>query len=64
MWLQQGGSLANWHNNVRDFLNEQFENQSIERNGPIEWPPRSPDLTSPDYHSWGFLKGVIYYNLA
>ena len=22
----------------------------------VAWPPRSPDLTSPDYFLWGFVK--------
>jgi hypothetical protein len=26
------------------------------------WPPRSPDLTSPDYFLWGYLKGTVYQN--
>jgi len=26
------------------------------------WPPRSPDLTPPDYFLWGYLKGTVYQN--
>jgi len=26
------------------------------------WPPRSPDLTPPDYFLWGYLKGRVYRN--
>jgi len=26
------------------------------------WPPRSPDLTPPDYLLWGYLKGRVYRN--
>jgi len=26
------------------------------------WPPRSPDLTQPDYLLWGYLKGRVYRN--
>ena len=26
------------------------------------WPPPSPDLTTPDYLLWGYLKGRIYQN--
>jgi len=26
------------------------------------WPPRSPDLTPPDYFVWGYLKGIVYQN--
>jgi hypothetical protein len=26
------------------------------------WPPRSPDLTPPDFFLWGHLKGRVYMN--
>jgi hypothetical protein len=26
------------------------------------WPPRSPDLTPPDYFLWGHLKAQVYAN--
>ena len=26
------------------------------------WPPRSPDLTPPDYFLWGYLKGTVCQN--
>ena len=26
------------------------------------WPPRSPDLTPPDYFLWGYLKRRVYQN--
>jgi hypothetical protein len=26
------------------------------------WPPRSPDLTSPNFFLWGLLKGHVYSN--
>jgi hypothetical protein len=26
------------------------------------WPPRSPDLTPPDFFLWGYLKGRVYRN--
>ena len=26
------------------------------------WPPRSPDLTPPDYFLWGYLEGRVYRN--
>ena len=28
--------------------------------GPIKWPPRSPDLTPPDFFLWGVLKDKVY----
>jgi hypothetical protein len=26
----------------------------------VEWPPRSPDLTSLDFFLWGYLKDRVY----
>jgi len=26
------------------------------------WPPRSPNLTPPDYFLWGYLKGTVKQN--
>jgi hypothetical protein len=26
----------------------------------VEWPPRSPDLTKPDFFLWGHLKNNFY----
>ena len=37
-------------------MNEIFDEKWIGRGGPAAWPPRSPDLTSPDYFLWGFVK--------
>jgi hypothetical protein len=33
----------------------------ISRFGDTEWPPRSPDLTAPDF-LWGYLKSKVYAN--
>ncbi len=30
--------------------------------GPMEWPPRSPDLTQCDFWLWGHLKHIVYQN--
>jgi hypothetical protein len=28
--------------------------------GNIIWPPRSPDITPPDFCLWGAMKGAVY----
>ena len=43
-------------------LTEAFPGRLISRNGDISWPPRSPDLTPPDFFLWGYLKGKVYIN--
>jgi hypothetical protein len=32
----------------------------IGRDGPIAWPPRSPDLTQLDFSLWGYVKNTGY----
>jgi hypothetical protein len=46
---------------VCDYLNETFPGQWIGRGSeastaPFAWPPRSPNLTTPDNVLWGFIK--------
>jgi hypothetical protein len=49
LWLQQDGAPHNFVRLVTVFLNQQFQNRWIERQGPLAWPSRSPDLTPLDY---------------
>jgi hypothetical protein len=54
--LQQDGSTSHTAYATRDYLNENYPNRWIGINGPISWPPRSPDLTSCDNALWGIIK--------
>lgn len=49
MWIQHDGAPAHYSRQVRDYLNNVFPDKWIGRNGPVQWPPRSPDLTSLDF---------------
>ena len=60
MWLQLDGAPPHFAHIVRNYLDIRFPNRWIGRGGPIAWPPRSPDLTSPDFYLWGYLKDVVY----
>ena len=42
------------------WLDDHFPDRWIGRRGAIEWPPRSPDLTPPDFFLWGVLKDLVY----
>ena len=37
-------------------MNEIFDEKCLGRGSPVAWPLRSPDLISPDYFLWGFVK--------
>ncbi|GFV72604.1 putative DD41D transposase [Trichonephila clavipes] len=37
-----------------------FGDHLISRFGPVNWPPRSCDLTPLDYFLWGYVKSLVY----
>lgn len=57
---QQDGAPAHFGLIVREWLDNNFPGRWIGRNGPIAWPPRSPDLTPLDFYLWGFMKAQVY----
>ncbi|KAJ8935835.1 hypothetical protein NQ318_019894, partial [Aromia moschata] len=60
MFFQQDGCPAHHAVTVRNWLNSEFNEHWIGRDGPILWPPRSPDLTILDFYLWGRLKQIVY----
>lgn len=62
MWFQQDGAPPHFARIVRNFLDERYPEKWIGRGGPVPWPPRSPDLTSPDFFLWGYVKDVVFRN--
>ena len=45
-------------------LRRLFPQRVISRFGDVPWPPRSPDLTAPDFFLWGYLKKVYSTRLT
>ncbi|GFV49801.1 hypothetical protein TNCV_1736841 [Trichonephila clavipes] len=37
-----------------------FGDRLISRFGPVNWPPRSCDLTPLDYFLWGYVNSLVY----
>ncbi|CAK1581022.1 unnamed protein product [Parnassius mnemosyne] len=60
MFLQMDGCPAHYATNVRTFLNDNYRDKWIDRQGPIRWPARSPYLTPLDYFLWGTMKHRVY----
>ncbi|GFT02855.1 dystroglycan [Trichonephila clavipes] len=50
-------SHSSCHN---DLLKDTFGDRLISRFGPVNWPPRSCDLTPLDYFLWGYVKSLVY----
>ncbi|GFX45731.1 retrovirus-related Pol polyprotein from transposon 17.6 [Trichonephila clavipes] len=42
-----------------DLLKDTFGDRLISRFGPVNWPPRSCDLTPLDYFLWGYVKSLV-----
>ena len=56
----QDGAPPHFSCFVTDVLNERFPDAWIGRDGPIPWPPRSPDLSPLDFCLWGYFKNIVY----
>lgn len=66
-YFQQDGAPAHTARNTAKHLVTYFANRIISKSNRyletvIDWPPRSPDLTSPDYFLWAHLKNRVYGN--
>jgi hypothetical protein len=57
---QQDGVPPHWAIIVREQLNHIFNYRWCGRDGPIPWPPNSPDLSPPDFFVWGYVKLTVY----
>ena len=60
VWFQQDGAPPHITRPVMTELRQKFPNKLISRNSDFRWPPRSPDLTAPDFFLWGYCKQEVY----
>jgi hypothetical protein len=44
----------------RALLERAFLGRWIGRDGPVPWPPRSPDITPLAFFLWGYVKGNVF----
>lgn len=63
-YFQQDGAPPHYSLLVRDYLNKTFGTRWIGRGSdilpaPMNWPPRSPDLSTCDNALWGFIKEQV-----
>ena len=56
MWFQQDGATCHTAAETINLLKTKFGNAIISKNGPVNWPPRSCDLTPLDFFLWGYIK--------
>ncbi|GFW03779.1 uncharacterized protein TNCV_2538901 [Trichonephila clavipes] len=60
LWFQQYGATCHTARATIDLLKDTFGDRLISRFGPVNWPPRSCDLTPLDYFLWGYVKSLVY----
>ncbi|GFW72969.1 uncharacterized protein TNCV_830921 [Trichonephila clavipes] len=60
LWFQQDGATCHTARATIDLLKDTFGDRLISRFGPVNWPPRSCDLTPLDYFVWGYVMSWVY----
>ncbi|GFW83091.1 transposable element Tc3 transposase [Trichonephila clavipes] len=60
LWFQQDGATCHTARATIDILKKTFGDRLISRFGPVNWPPRSCDLTPLDYFLWVYVKSLVY----
>ncbi|GFT02392.1 DUF4817 domain-containing protein [Trichonephila clavipes] len=60
LWFQQDGATCHTACATIDLLKDTFGDRLISRFGPVNWPPRSCDLTPLDSFLWGYVKSLVY----
>ncbi|GFT90755.1 uncharacterized protein TNCV_2777421 [Trichonephila clavipes] len=58
--FQQDGATCHTARATIDLLKDTFSDRLISRFGPVNWPPRSCDLSPLDYFLWGYVKSLVY----
>ena len=62
MWFQQDGATCHTARETINLLKESFGERLISRYGPVNWPPRSCDISPLDFFLWGYIKSRVYKN--
>ncbi|GFW99043.1 transposable element Tc3 transposase [Trichonephila clavipes] len=60
LWFQQDGVTCHTARATIELLKDTFGDRLISRFGPVNWPPRSCDLTPLDYFLWYYVKSLVY----
>ncbi|GFT94674.1 uncharacterized protein TNCV_1990941 [Trichonephila clavipes] len=60
LWFQQDGTTCHTALATIDLLKDTFGDRLISRFGPVNWPPRTCDLTPLAYFLWSYVKSLVY----
>ncbi|GFX81670.1 uncharacterized protein TNCV_4645081 [Trichonephila clavipes] len=59
-WFQKDGATCHTARATIDLLKDTFGDRLISRFGPVNWTPRSCDLTPLNFFLWGYVKSLVY----
>ncbi|GFX49311.1 uncharacterized protein TNCV_3334291 [Trichonephila clavipes] len=59
LWFHPDGATCDTARATIDLLKDTFGDRLISRFGPVNWPPRSCDLTPLDYFLWGYVISLV-----
>ena len=60
VWFQQDGASSHTAADTIRYVTSLFGNRTIGKNLAINWPPRSPDLSTLDFFLWGYVKELTF----
>ena len=60
LWFQQDGATCYTAGATMDSLKETFGEKIISKNEPVDWLPRSCDVTPLDFYLWDHVKANVY----
>ncbi|GFU63925.1 uncharacterized protein TNCV_3049781 [Trichonephila clavipes] len=60
LWFQQDGAICQTARATIELLKDTFGDRLISRFGPVNWTPRSCDLTPLHYFLLGYVKSLVY----
>ncbi|GFV02442.1 uncharacterized protein TNCV_1023701 [Trichonephila clavipes] len=60
LWFEQDGATCHTALATIYLLKDTLGDRLISRFGPVNWPPRSCDLTPLDNFLWGYAKSLVY----
>jgi hypothetical protein len=60
MWFHQDRATTHFARQVREHLTATYKDRWIERDGPVAWPPKLPDLTPMEFFLCGQIKNSIF----
>lgn len=58
--FQQDGATCHTARETLTLLRKAFGTRLLSRSTDFAWPPRSPDMSAPDFFLWGYLKARVY----